>query len=240
MNRIAVLFAKELRGYFASPVGYVFILFYLLLSGGFFFYIHDFFDAGQASLREYFAVVPWLLLFFGPALTMRLWAEERKTGTLELLLSLPVREGEAVLGKFLAGLSFMAITLAFTWTVPFSVGFLGNPDWGVITASYAGTLLLGASYLAVGLWISALTENQVIAFVATVGALFALLAAGLLPAWLGLQGPLVYVCEYLSLYSHFQGVIRGVIDSRDIVYYLSVIVLFLWLNARHLESRKWK
>jgi ABC-2 type transport system permease protein len=240
MKRTAALFKKELRGYFVSPVGYVFIIFYLLLSNGFFFFIQDFFRVGQASMRAYFAAAPWLLLFFIPALTMRLWAEEKRSGTQELLLTLPLREGEAVLGKFLAGLVFVSITLAFTWTVPFSVGFLGRPDWGVIAASYAGVLLLSASYLAVGLWISALAENQVIAFVTTVAALFLLLAVGIVPEWLGSQGLWVDLCEYVSLASHFQSVIRGVIDSRDIVYYLSVITLFLWLNTRHLESRKWK
>ena len=240
MNRTAALFKKELRGYFVSPIGYVFIVFYLLLSNGYFFFVQDFFRAGQASMRAYFATTPWTLLFFIPALTMRLWAEEKRTGTQELLLTLPLREGEAVLGKFLAGLAFLAITLVFTWTVPFSIGFLGRPDWGVIAASYAGVLLLGASYLAVGLWISSLTQNQITAFVATVAALFLLLAAGIVPEWLGSQGALVIVGEYLSLFSHFQSVIRGVLDSRDVVYYLSIVILFLWLNTRHLESRTWR
>ena len=245
-RRTIALFKKELRGYFASPVGYVFIVFYLLLSNGLFFFVRDFFGAGQASMREYFAMVPWVLLFFVPALTMRSWAEEKRSGTRELLLTLPLSEGEAVLGKFLAGFSFLSIAMVFSWTVPFSVGYLGRPDWGVIIASYLGSLLLGASYLAVGLLISSVTENQVSAFVGTIVTLFVLLAAGLVPLWIGNLGgagnlaELVAVCEYISLYSHFQSILRGVMDSRDVVYYLSVVVFFLWLNARHIESRKWR
>jgi ABC-2 type transport system permease protein len=236
-RRVAALFAKEWRGYFASPVGFVFIVFFLLLSNGYFFFVHDFFAAGQASMREYFAALPWLLLAFAPALTMRAWAEEKKTGTLELLLTLPLREGEAVLGKYLAALAVWALTLALTWTIPASLFFLGRPDAGVLAASYLGALLLGAACLAVGLWVSSLTESQVTAFVATVAVLFLLLAAGLAPEWFGGRGTVVTVCAYVSLHSHFESVVRGVADTRDAVYYASVIVLFLWLNARTLEAR---
>ena len=239
-NHIGIVFRKELSGYFASPIGYVFIIFYLLVSNAFFFFIRDFFREGQATMRGYFLVLPWMLLFFVPAITMRLWAEEKKSGTLELLLTLPIREIEAVLGKFFASFAFLTITLACSITIPITIGILGQPDWGVIVASYVGALLLGSAYLAIGLWISSLTENQVVAFIVSVAALFALLSVGLVPAWLESLGPLVAVCNYLSLLTHFQSVIRGVVDTQDIVYYVSVAVLFLYLNVKNLESRKWK
>jgi ABC-2 type transport system permease protein len=238
--RVVAVFKRELGEMFASPVGAVFIVFYLLISNGFFFFIRDFFGAGQASLRDYFAVLPWMFLFFIPALTMRLWAEEKKAGTLELLLTLPLREGEAVLGKFLAAETFLAITLAFTFTLPLTVGLLGDPDTGVIVASYVGALLLGAAYIAVGLWVSALTDSQVTAFVGTLALLLVLLLAGVVPQWLGSTGWPVAVFGYLSLLTHFEGIARGVLDSRDVVYYALVILLFLHLGARHLEARKWR
>ena len=240
LANVAAVFRKELGSYFASPVGYVFIIFYLLVSNGFFFFVQDFFRAGQASMRGYFTTLPWIFLFFVPAITMRLWAEEKKVGTLEVLLTLPLRESEAVLGKFLASFSFLAITLAFSLTVPVSIGLVGRPDWGLIAASYAGALLLGAAYLSIGLWVSSLTESQVVAFIVSIALIFALLAAGVLPAYFGSLGWLVAVCEYASLLSHFQNVIRGVLDSRDVVYYLSVIALFLFLNAKNIEARKWR
>lgn len=237
---VVSIFKKELRSYFASPLGYVFILFYLLVSNGFFFFIHDFFRAGQATMRGYFMTLPWIFLFFVPAVTMRLWAEERKLGTLEMLLTMPLREVEVVLGKFLASFAFLAITLAFTLTVPVSIGILGRPDWGVIAASYAGSLFLGAAYLAIGLWISSLTESQVVAFIVSVAVIFLFLVAGIAPSWLGSLGWFAAFCEYLSLLSHFQNILRGVLDTRDVVYYLAVVAVFLHLNITNIESRQWK
>jgi ABC-2 type transport system permease protein len=237
---VAAIFKKELRSYFASPLGYVFILFYLLVSNGFFFFIQDFFRANQASMRGYFMTLPWIFLFFVPAVTMRLWAEERKLGTLELLLTMPLRETEVVLGKFLASLAFLAIALASTVTVPLSIGVLGRPDWGVIAGSYAGALFLGAAYLAIGLWISSLTESQVVAFIVSVAVIFVFLVAGVAPAWLGSVGWFAALCEYLSLLSHFQNILRGVLDSRDVVYYAAVVTFFLYLNVKNIEARKWR
>ena len=237
---VGAVFRRELGSYFNSPAGYVLIVFYLLVSNGFFFFVQDFFRAGQASMRGYFETVPWIFLFFVPAISMRLWAEEKKVGTLEMLLTLPLRESEAVLGKFLAGFSFLAITLACSLTIPVSIALVGRPDWGLIAASYAGALLLGAAYLSIGLWVSSLTESQVLAFIVSISLIFALLAAGVLPVYLGSLGWLVAVCEYVSPLSHFQNVIRGVLDSRDVVYYVSVIALFLFLNAKNIEARKWR
>jgi len=239
-THVTAIFRKELRSYFASPLGYVFILFFLLVSNGFFFFIHDFFRAGQATMRGYFVMLPWILLFFVPAVTMRLLAEERKSGTLELLLTMPLRETEVVLGKFLASFGFLALTLAFTVTVPLSIGLLGRPDWGVIAGSYAGVLFLGAAYLAIGLWISSLTESQVVAFIISVAMIFLLLAAGVAPQWLGSVGWFAALCEYLSLFSHFQNILRGVLDSRDVVYYVIVVCFFLYLNVKNIEARKWR
>lgn len=237
---VGAIFRKETGSYFASPLGYVFILFYLLVSNGFFFFLHDFFRVGQASMRGYFVMLPWVFLFFVPAVTMRLWAEERKSGTLEVLLTMPLRESEVVLGKFLASFAFIGITLAFTLTVPVSIGILGRPDWGVIAGSYIGALFLGAAYLAIGLWISSLTESQVVAFIASVAAIFLLLVAGVVPEWMGSVGWFAALCEYLSLFSHFQNILRGVLDSRDVVYYVAVVWFFLYLNVKNIEARKWR
>ncbi len=240
ITRVTAIFRKELKSYFASPLGYVFILFYLLVSNGYFFFLHDFFRVGQASMRGYFVMLPWIFLFFVPAVTMRLWAEERKSGTLEVLLTMPLRETEIVLGKFFASLGFLAITLVFTITLPVSIGWLGRPDWGVIVGSYAGALLLGAAYLAIGLWISSLTESQVVAFIASVAAIFLLLVIGAAPHWLGSVGWFAALGEYLSLFTHFQNILRGVLDSRDVAYYVIVVWFFLYLNVKNIEARKWR
>jgi len=239
-KNVLAIFKKELRSYFASPIGYVFIIFYLLVSNGFFFFVQDFFKAGQASMRGYFATLPWIFLFFVPAITMRLWAEEKKVGTLEILLTMPLREIEVVLGKFFASFAFLAITLLFTITVPLSVRYLGQPDMGVIVGSYCGALFLGAAYLAIGLLISSLTENQVVAFIISIAVIFAMLVVGVIPMYLNSLGTIVHICEYVSLLYHFNNVTRGVIDSRDLVYYLSVVALFLYLNVKNIEARKWR
>ncbi len=239
INTLAV-FKKELRSYFASPVGYVFISFYVLVSNAFFFFVQDFFRQGQVSMRGYFQALPWIFLFFIPAITMRLWAEEKKVGTLETLLTWPLSEIEVVLGKFLASFGFLAITLFFSLTVPLTMGYLGDPDGGVIIGSYAGALFLGAAYLAIGLYLSSLTDNQVVAFVLSLAVIFVLLLVGIAPIYLNKLGALVVICEYLSLLSHFNNVSRGVIDSRDVIYYGSVIAFFLFLNVRQIEGRKWR
>jgi ABC-2 type transport system permease protein len=240
LRSVVAVYGKELRSYFASPLGVVFIVFYVLVSNGFFFFVADFFRSGQATMRGYFEVLPWIFLFFVPAVAMRLWAEERKSGTLEVLLTLPLRDAEVVVGKFLAGLTFLALALACTLTVPLTAGVFGRPDWGVIAASYAGALLLGAAYLSIGLWASSLTESQVIAFITSVAVTFVLLAVGLAPMWAGSLGGFATACGYLSLLTHFQNILRGVLDTRDVVYYVSVVLLFLHLNAKNIESRKWK
>lgn len=240
MKNVLTIFKKELKSYFSSPVGFVFIIFYLLVSNAFFFFVQDFFRIGQVSMRGYFAALPWVFLFFVPAITMRLWAEEKKLGTIELLLTMPLREGEVVAGKFLAAFAFLAITLAFSLTIPASLVYLGDPDLGVIAGSYVGALFLGSAYLAIGLYISSISENQVVAFIISLAVIFVLLLIGIAPLWLNAVGSVVAICEYISLLSHFNNITRGVIDSRDVVYYLSVIALFLYLNVKNIEARKWR
>jgi ABC-2 type transport system permease protein len=240
MNHVVSIFKKELRSYFSSPIGFVFIIFYLLVSNAFFFFVQDFFRQGQVTMRGYFAAMPWVFLFFVPAITMRLWAEEKKMGTVELLLTMPMKEWEIVTGKFLAAFAFLAITLLFSISIPASLMYLGNPDFGVIIGSYVGALFLGSAYLAIGLYISSLTENQVVAFIISLAVIFVLLLIGIAPVWLNALGSIVAVCEYVSLLSHFNNVTRGVIDSRDVIYYASVIALFLYLNIKNIEARKWR
>ena len=240
MKNSFTIFKKELRSYFSSPIGFVFIIFYLLVSNAFFFFVQDFFKQGQVSMRGYFAAMPWVFLFFVPAISMRLWAEEKKMGTVELLLTMPIKEWEVVFGKFLAAFAFLAITLGFSLTIPVTMAYLGKPDFGVIVGSYVGALFLGSAYLAIGLYISSLTENQVVAFIISLAVIFVLLLIGIAPVWLNALGAIVSVCEYVSLLSHFNNVTRGVIDSRDVIYYASVIVLFLYLNIKNIEARKWR
>lgn len=240
MNHVVSIFKKELRSYFSSPIGFVFIIFYLLVSNAFFFFVQDFFRQGQVTMRGYFSAMPWVFLFFVPAITMRLWAEEKKMGTVELLLTMPMKEWEIVFGKFLAAFAFLAITLLFSISIPASLMYLGKPDFGVIIGSYVGALFLGSAYLAIGLYISSLTENQVVAFIISLAVIFVLLLIGIAPVWLNALGSIVAVCEYISLLSHFNNVTRGVIDSRDVIYYASVIALFLYLNIKNIEARKWR
>jgi ABC-2 type transport system permease protein len=238
-NTISI-FKKEFMSYISSPVGYVFIIFYTLVSNGFFFIVQDFFRQGQVTMRGYFMVMPWIFLFFVPAITMRLWSEEKKLGTVEILLTMPLKEMEIILGKFFASLAFLCLTLFFSLTIPVTLAYLGNVDGGVLVGSYIGAVLMGAAYLAIGLYFSSLTDNQVVAFIFSLVVIFALLLIGIAPIYLNKLGVFVYVCEYLSLLTHFNNIARGVIDTRDVVYYLSIIILFLFLNSKNIEARKWR
>src|SRR5712692_3391439 len=178
MRRIFAIFRRELVGYFATPLAYVFIVIFLVLAGVLTFFVGNFFERGQADLQAFFTFHPWLYLVLIPALSMRLWAEERKTGTIELFLTLPIRLSEAVLGKFLAAWCFAGIALALTFPFWLTVDFLGEPDHGVILAGYLGSWLMAGAILAIGAAVSATTKNQVIAFVVTVALVFVLIAAG--------------------------------------------------------------
>ena len=233
MHNILTITRKEFRSFFNLTIGYVFIVVYLLFTNGLFFY--TFFLINQAEMRNYFGILPWVFLFFIPAVTMRLWSEERKQGTLELLLTLPVKDYEVVIGKYLASLLLIIVTLLLSINVPISVALLGKPDFGPIICGYLGALLLGAAYAAIGVCISSLTENQIIAFLVTVF----IIAGSLLTGWLAdIMGGLGPLCRFLSLGIHFESVARGVIDSRDMLYYFSVIFFFLFLNNFIVVSRK--
>jgi ABC-2 type transport system permease protein len=235
MRNILTICRRELAGYFASPLAYVFIVIFLVLAGVLTFFVGNFFERGQADLQSFFTFHPWLYLVLIPAVSMRLWAEERKSGTIELFLTLPIRLTEAVIGKFLAAWIFVGITLALTFPFWLTVRFLGAPDNGVILASYFGSWLMAGAILAIGAAISAATRSQVIAFVVTATIVFVLIAAGtstvlgLFEGWAP-QG-VVRTVAGASLFGHFTAITRGVVDLRDVIYFVSLIVAFLGANA---------
>ncbi len=226
---------RELGGYFATPLACVFIVIFLVLAGVLTFFVGNFFERGQADLQSFFTFHPWLYLVLIPAVSMRLWAEERKSGTIELFLTLPIRLSEAVVGKFLAAWLFIGIALALTFPFWLTVLFLGDPDNGVILASYIGSWLMAGAILAIGAALSAATKNQVIAFVVTAALVFVLIAAGtqtvigLFQGWM--PDALVRGIAGASLFGHFTAITRGVLDLRDLFYFVSIIVAFLSANA---------
>ena len=232
---------RELAGYFATPVAYVFIVIFLMMAGALTFTLGGFFGRGQADLGPFFTFVPWLFLFLVPALTMRLWAEERRLGTIELLLTLPLPQWQAVVGKFLAAWAFCAIALALTFPLVLTVNFLGNPDNGVIAAGYLGCLLVAGAYLAVGAAMSATTKNQVIAFVLAVAVCFLFAAAGspVVTEFLSKRLPLLAeVARGLSITERFNSITRGVVALRDVVFFGSFMGFFLFVNAVVIDHRK--
>jgi len=237
MRNTVPVFKRELASYFNSPIAYIYLTVFISLSSWLF--LKAFFLIGEASMRNFFGLLPWVFFFFVPAVTMRSWAEEKKSGTLELLLTLPLGDVEVVVGKFLAGLAFLGLSLALSVVLPIVVAALGDPDPGQIFGGYLGAVLLGSAYLAIGLFVSSLTENQIVAFIVSVVAVFALFVLGEDFVLFGLPDRLVPVFSYLSLGGHFDSVARGVLDTRDIIYYLSVIGLFLYLNVKSIEARRW-
>ena len=238
MSNISTIFQKEFKSYFNSPIAYIFIITFLLFSGWLFF--RTFFLIGQAHLRPLFGILPWLFLILAPAVTMRAWAEEKKLGTMEVLMTLPLRDYEVVLGKFLANFVFIIITLLLTFPLVATTYVLGEPDTGAIVGGYLGACLMGGAYLAIGLFVSSLTKNQIVAFIIGIVTCFALLIVGEDIVLMSAPSVVVPLFTYLGLGAHFESISRGVIDSRDLIYYLSVIGFFLFLNTLALESRKWK
>jgi ABC-2 type transport system permease protein len=230
-----VISRRELAGYFTTPLAYVFIVIFLVLAGVLTFFVGNFFERGQADLQSFFTFHPWLYLVLIPAVSMRLWAEERKSGTIELFLTLPIRLSEAVLGKFLAAWLFIGIALALTFPFWVTVLFLGHPDNGVILASYLGSWLMAGAILAIGAAVSAATKNQVIAFVVTAAVVFVLIAAGTQTVTGLFQGwapdALIRAVAGASLFGHFTAITRGVVDLRDLFYFLSIMIAFLGANA---------
>ena len=242
MANVLTLFKRELSGYFGTPIAYVFLAIFVFLGGIFAFYVGSFFDRGQADLESFFQFHPWLYLFLIPALAMRLWAEERRAGTVELLLTLPVTMGEAVVGKFLAAWAFTAIALALTFPLWLTVNFLGEPDNGVVAASYIGSLLMAGAFLAIGSCISALTRNQVIAFVVSgvVCLGFVLSGLPLVLEFVSAIAPAIVVdaVRSFSFLTHFQAISKGVVQAGDVVFFVSLIVFWLFVNAVVIEWRK--
>ncbi len=233
---------RELRAYFTTPLAYVFIVIFLALNGVTAFYFGGLFDRGQADMQPLFGFLPWLYLFLIPAVAMRLWAEERKAGTLELLMTLPVSTFNAVFGKFLAAWIFTGISLALTFPVWITVNYLGDPDNGVIIASYLGGFLMAGSYLAIGGFVSAITRNQVIAFVIGAAVIFLFMMSGLelvQSAFRGWAPDLVVdLVRSFSFLVHYDAIVRGVIDIRDLIFFISIIGVFLFANMVVVDLKK--
>lgn len=242
MNAIRTIFKREWAGYFATPLATVFIVIFLIAMGSFTFYVGHFYDNGIADLSVFFGYHPWLYLFLVPALAMRLWSEERRNGTIELLLTLPVPVWASVVGKFLAAWAVTALALALTFPIWLTVNLLGDPDNGVIAAGYIGSLLMAGGYLAIGSCLSATTTNQVIAFVLTVAVAFLFTVAGapmVLDIFRGWAPPGVTeaIASFGTL-THFANLAEGVVDLRDVLFFVSQIGLFLAINTAILEMKK--
>lgn len=242
IGAIKTIGKRELSGYFASPVAYVFIVIFLLLAGFFTFMVGRFFDRGEASLASFFLWHPWLYLFLVPAIGMRLWSEERRLGTLELLLTMPVTTWQAIVGKFLASWLFLAMALFLTFPVVLTVNYLGRPDSGPILCGYLGSFLMAGAYLAVSCMTSAITRNQVVSFILSVVACLFLILAGWPPVTSMLeQWAKPWMVEGVASFSvmtHFEGFQRGVLDTRDVVFYLLVIVFSLFTTGIIIRSHR--
>ncbi len=242
MKQLPVVFKRELASYFATPLAYVFIVIFLVLSGVFTFYLGGFYERGQADLSPFFNFHPWLYLFLVPAIAMRLWAEERKSGSIELLMTLPITRFEAVTGKFLAAWAFAGIALLLTFPMVITVNYLGEPDNGAIVTAYIGSWLLAGSYLAIGSCMSALAKNQVIAFILAVSVCFLFIVSGFplvldafnawAPQWL------LDVVSSLSFLIRFDAISKGVIDLRDLLYFVTLIAAWLAATAVVVDLKK--
>lgn len=234
MNATAAVFRREVAGYFHTPIAYVFGIVFLFLAGICTFYPGGFFARGEADLKSFFNFLPWLYLFLMPAVSMRLWAEERRSGTVELLLTLPMPLYASVLGKFLAAWVFTVIVLGLTFPLWITVSYLGEPDHGVILVSYAGTALMAGGYLAIGSCISAATKSQVIAFVVSVVVCFLFTVSGssivldIFSGWV--PRPLLDTIASFSFLTHFASMTQGIVDARDAVYFGSLIAFWLYAN----------
>lgn len=242
LQHIWTITKREVAGYFASPVAYVFIVIFLLLAGFFTFMVAGFLERGQANLLTFFSWHPWLYLFLVPAVGMRMWSEERRLGTIELLLTMPITPWQAIVGKFLASWLVLALSLALTFPVVITVNYLGSPDNGVIFASYIGSLLLSGSYLAIAAMTSAMTRNQVVSFILSLVICLFLLLAGwppvtnLLTQWA--SPGLVEIIAGFSVITHFDGIQKGVIDLRDVIFFFSLIVFCLFTTSVILRAHR--
>jgi len=242
MRNVSVIFRREFASYFSTPLAYVFIVIFLGLNGALTFYLGRFFERGQADLASFFTFHPWLYLFLIPAVAMRMWAEERKSGTIELLMTLPVSTFQAVLGKYLAAWTFIAAALILTFPMWLTVNYLGNPDNGIILASYIGSLIMAGAFLAIGACISALSKNQIVAFIVAAAVCFLFLSSGLDMVLAFFRGwaPefVVDAISSLSFLTHFVAITGGVIDLRDFIFFASVIALSLFINVALVDIKK--
>jgi ABC-2 type transport system permease protein len=241
MSQIMTVANRELRAYFATPVATVFIVIFLVLQGALTFNLGQFFDRGQADLNPFFTFIPWVFLLLIPAITMRLWAEERRLGTIELLLTLPITQGQAVVGKFLAAWAFCAIALVLTFPFVIAVNILGSPDNGVIASGYIGCLLIAGAFLSVGAAMSAVTRNQVIAFVLSVAIcfLFSVAANPIVNDFLSHNIPMLGAfTRRIAVIDRFTDFTRGVVALRDLIYFAAFIGFFLFLNTVLVDQRK--
>jgi len=242
MTNTMFVIRRELADYFATPVAYVFIVIFLALLGALTFFMGSFFGRGQADLSAFFQFHAWVYMLLIPAISMRMWAEERKSGTIELLMTLPLSLKQVVIGKYLAAVIFTAITLALTFPFWLTVNYLGNPDNGIILAGYVGSLLMASGFLAVGSFISALTKNQVVAFVMTTAVCFVLIASGtpIVLSFFSGWAPKIVVefISSLSFLTHYADISKGVLDLRDLIYFLSLIAVFLFANMLAVDRLK--
>jgi ABC-2 type transport system permease protein len=242
MRNVFIIAKRELAAYFGTGLAYVFAVIFVALTGAFAFFIGNFFGRGQADLISFFQYHTWLYLLLVPAVAMRLWAEERKAGTIELLMTLPVTTGEAIIGKFLAAWAFIGFALVLTFPMWITVNYLGEPDNGVILTSYIGSFLMAGAFLAIGSCISALTKNQVIAFIVASTICFLLVMSGteLVLNFFRSWAPQIVVdaVASLSFLTHFNEIMRGVISLASVFFYLSLIAFFLFANAIVVDQRK--
>ena len=235
MNKVIPIFRREMFAYFYSPMAYIVISVFLLLTGWFF--TSHMFLANDSSLRSVFSTIPIIFIFFAPAITMRLMSEERKSGTIELLVTMPLSDWEIVIGKYLAALGLLVVSVVFTFPYALTIMIFGKPDMGMMLTGYVGLVLMGASYLAVGVFASTISKNQVVSFIL---AFMVISVLYLLDKFLPVTPSyLVPVLQYLSIDYHYSNIGRGVLDTRDVFYYLSLIVFMLSLAKLSLESRKW-
>ncbi len=241
MNCLFPILKRELKSYFATPVAYVFIVIFLFLSGLFTFQVGNFYDGGQANLNAFFMWLPWMYLFLIPAISMRLWAEERKTGTIELLLTLPTTLAEAVVAKFLAAWIFISIALFLTFPLVLTVMYLGEPDLGVMAAAYLGAFLMAGTYLSIGICMSALTKNQVVSFILSVVICFLFILAGypiVLDFFTGWSEGVADAVASVSFLTHFNSIQRGLINLPDMIFFVSLMFGWLFAAAVILEVKK--
>jgi ABC-2 type transport system permease protein len=241
MRNVVTIAERELAAYFATPVATVFIVIFLILQGTLTFNLGNFFDRGQADLNPFFSFLPWVFLLLVPAITMRLWAEEKRLGTIELLLTLPITQTQAVLGKFIAAWVFCAIALSLTFPIILTVRFLGDPDLGVIASGYIGALLTAGAFLSVGSAMSALTRNQVIAFVLGVAICFLFAAASypLVTDFLNRNVPaMADIARRLAVVDRYQNFTRGLISLRDVVFFITFMGFWLFVTTVLVEQRK--